>query len=111
MSKTRGVHGQYDTNGQCGTRPGPSRPKVGAGGPTPLAEKEGTGVFFKTVFSMCQSKLVSGVSNVGIAVERLNVAVRPSFMAGWPDKWVSRAHSSTRAPPYSSYKYPGTPPG
>jgi hypothetical protein len=32
-------------------------------------------------------------------------------MAGRPDKWVSRAQSSTRAPTYSSYKYHGAPPG
>jgi hypothetical protein len=53
---------------------------------------------------MCQSKSVRGVSNVGKAVEQLNVAVRP-------DKWASRAQSSTRAASYSSYKYLGAPPG
>jgi hypothetical protein len=41
---------------------------------------------------------------VGKAVEQLNVAVRP-------DKWASRAQSSTRAASYSSYKYLGAPPG
>jgi hypothetical protein len=39
------------------------------------------------------------------------VAARPSFMAGRPDKWASRAQSSARALPYSSYKYHGAPPG
>jgi hypothetical protein len=48
---------------------------------------------------------------VGKAVERLNVAARPNFMADRPDKWASRAQSSARAPPYSSYKYPGAPLG
>jgi hypothetical protein len=52
---------------------------------------------------MCQSKSVRGVSNVGKAVEQLNVVVRP-------DKWASRAQSSTRAASYS-YKYLGAPPG
>jgi hypothetical protein len=45
---------------------------------------------------------------VGRAVELLNVATRPSFIAGWPDKWTSCAQSSARALPYS-YKYPGAP--
>jgi hypothetical protein len=110
MSKTRGVHGQYDTKGRRGTKLGPSQPKVGSTGPTPLASQTGPSVFPKTVFTMCQSKSVRGVSNVGKAVERLNVAARPSFMAGRLDKWASRTQSSTRAPPYS-YKYPGAPLG
>jgi hypothetical protein len=104
MSKTRGVHGQYDMKGWCGTRPGPSRPKVGPTGPTSLADRPGPGVFPKTFFTMCQSKSVRGVSNVGKAVEWLNVAAQP-------DKWVSHHQSSAREPPYSSYKYPGAPPG
>jgi hypothetical protein len=58
---------------------------------------------------MCQSKSVRGVSNVGKAVERLNVAARPSFMAGRPDKWASHAQSLARALPYTSYKYLGAP--
>jgi hypothetical protein len=32
MSKTRGIHGQYDTMGRHGTRPGPNRPNVGLAG-------------------------------------------------------------------------------
>jgi hypothetical protein len=44
---------------------------------------------------------------MGKAVQRLNVAARPSFMAGRLDKWASHAQSLARAPPYSSYKYPG----
>jgi hypothetical protein len=48
---------------------------------------------------------------VGKAVEQLNVAARPSFMVDRPDKWASHAQFSARGPPYSSYKYPGTPPG
>jgi hypothetical protein len=47
---------------------------------------------------------------VGKVVERLNVAAWPSFMAGRPDKWASRAQSLARALPYSSYKHPGAPP-
>jgi hypothetical protein len=31
-------------------------------------------------------------------------------MVGCPDKWASLAQSLARAPPYSSYKYPPTPP-
>jgi hypothetical protein len=94
--------------GQCGTRP---RPKVGPVGPTPLVGRPGPGVFPKTVFTTFQSKSVRGVSNMGKMVERLNVAARPSFMAGQPDKWASCAQSLARAPPYSSYKYPDAPPG
>jgi hypothetical protein len=48
---------------------------------------------------------------VGKLVERLNVAARPSFMAGCLVKWASRAQSSARAPLYSSYKYPDAPAG
>jgi hypothetical protein len=110
MSKTRGVHGQYDTKGRRATRPGPSRPKVELAGPTPLAGPLGPGAFPKTIFTMCQSKSVRGVSNVGKAVERLNLAARPSCMVGRLDKWASCTHSSARAPPYSSHKYPPTPP-
>jgi hypothetical protein len=86
MSKTRGVHRQYDTKGQCGTRLWPNRPKVGPAGPTPLGGQRGPGVFPKTVFTTCQFKLVRGVSNVGKAVERLNVAAWPIFMVGRPNK-------------------------
>jgi hypothetical protein len=60
---------------------------------------------------MCQSKSVRGVSNVGKVMERLNVAARPRFMVDWPNKWASRTQSLARAPPYSSYKYLGAPPG
>jgi hypothetical protein len=81
MSKTRGVHRQYDMKGRHGTRLGPSRTKVGPAGPTPLARRPGPGVFPKTVFTTCQRKSINGVSNVGNAVERLNVAAQPSFMA------------------------------
>jgi hypothetical protein len=111
MSKTRGVHRQYDTKGQRGTRPGPSQSKVEPVGHTPLADRPGPGVFQKTIFTTCQSKSISRVSNVKKVVERLNVAARPIFMTIWPDKWASRAQSLTRAPPYSAYKYPGAPPG
>jgi hypothetical protein len=97
--------------GRRGTRSGPSRPKVRPDGSTPLAGRPGPGVFPKTVFTTYQSKSVRGVSNVGKAVERLNVAAWPCFVADRPDKWASRAQSSARAPSYSSYKYPGPPPG
>jgi hypothetical protein len=110
MSKTRGVHGQYDMRGRRGTRFGPSRPKVGPVGPTPLASRPGPGAFPKAIFTMCQSKLVRRVSNVGKGVEWLNLAIRPSCMVGWPDKWTSHAQSSTRTPSYSSYKNPHAPP-
>jgi hypothetical protein len=111
MSKTRGVHGQYDTKGQRGTRPRPSQPKVGLTGPTPLAGWPGPGTFPKTIFTTCQSKSIRGVSNMGKVVKQLNVAARPSFMADRPDKWASHVQSSSRAQPYSSYKYPRAPPG
>jgi hypothetical protein len=111
MSKTRGLYGQYDMKGRRGTRPGPSWPKVGLTGHTPLARGPGPGVFPKTIFTMCQCKSVRGVSNLGKVVEQLNVAARPSFMAVWHDKWASCAQSSTRAPPYSSYKYLSAPLG
>jgi hypothetical protein len=111
MSKTRGVHRQYDTKGQCGTRPGSGQPKVGPVGPTPLAGLPGPGIFPKTIFTRCQNKLLRGVSNVEKVMEWLNVATRPSFMAGQPDNWASRTQSFAGAPPYSSYKYPGAPLG
>jgi hypothetical protein len=110
MSKTRGVHRQYDTNGQRGIRPGPSQPKVGPSDPTPLAGQPVPGAFPKTVFTMCQSKSVRGVSNVGNVVKRLNLAARSSWINGQPKKWGSRAQSSARATPYSSYKNPHAPP-
>jgi hypothetical protein len=44
------------------------------------------------------------------AVQGGNLATRPSWMAGQPDKWASRTQSSARALPYSSYKYHGAPP-
>jgi hypothetical protein len=93
MSKTRGVHGQYDTKGRCDTRPGPSRPKVGP------VDQPCPGVFPNTVFTTCQSKSVRGVSNVEKVVERLNVATWPSIIVGWPNKWASHAQSSARSPP------------
>jgi hypothetical protein len=37
--------------------------------------------------------------------------VQGGNLAGRPDKWASCAQSSTRAPPYSSYKYYGAPLG
>jgi hypothetical protein len=40
-----------------------------------------------------------------------NLAAQPSCMVGRPDKWASHTQSSARAPPYSSYKYHGAPPG
>jgi hypothetical protein len=40
-----------------------------------------------------------------------NLAARPSCVAGRSDKWASHAQSSSRAPPYSSYKKHGAPPG
>jgi hypothetical protein len=43
------------------------------------------------------------------AVQGGNLAAWPSCMAGQPNKWTSRAQSSARAPPYSSYKYHGAP--
>jgi hypothetical protein len=110
MSKTRGVHEQYDMKGRRGTRPEPSWPKVGPAGPTPLADQLGPGAFPKTIFTTCQNKLVSRVSNVGKAVERLNLAAWSSCMAGRPDKWASRAQSLARTPPCFSYKYPRAPP-
>jgi hypothetical protein len=110
MSKPRGVHRQYDMKGRCGTKPGPSWPNVGSAGPTPLASRPGPGTFPKTIFTTCQSKSVRGVSNVGNAVEWLNLAVGPICMATRPDKWASRTQSSARAPPYSTYKYPHAPP-
>jgi hypothetical protein len=97
--------------GRRGTRPGPSQPEVGAAGHTPLAGRPSPGIIPKTIFTTCQSKSVRGVSNVGKALERLNVATRPSFMVGWPDKWASHAQSLARALPYFSYKYPAAPPG
>jgi hypothetical protein len=111
MSKTRGVHVQYDMKGWCGKRPEPSWPKVGPGSPTPLAVRPSPGQFPKTIFTTCQSKSVRGVSNVGNAMERLNLAAQPSCMVGRPDKWASRAQCSARAPPYSSYKNHHAPPG
>jgi hypothetical protein len=111
MSKTKGVHGQYDMKGRRGIRPRPSRPKVGSDGHTPSAGRSSPGVFPKTVFTTFQSKSVRGVSIVGKVVEQLNMAARPSFMAGRPNKQASCTQSSARAPPYSSYKYLGAPHG
>jgi hypothetical protein len=39
-----------------------------------------------------------------------NLAAQPSYMAGQPDKCSSHGQSSAKAPPNSSYKYPGAPP-
>jgi hypothetical protein len=111
MSKTRGVHRQYDMEGRCGTRLGPSRPKVGPVAPTRLAGPVGPDAFPKTIFTTSQTKLVRGVSNVRKVMERLNMATRPSCMAERPDKWASHVQSLARALPYSSYKYPHAPPG
>jgi hypothetical protein len=113
----KGVHRQYDMEGWCGTSHGSSQPKVGPVGPTPLAGRPCPGAFPRNIFTTCQSKSVRGVSIVAKAVERLNVAARPSFMAGRPDKCTSRARpsfmagrpdkctsraqSSARAEPYS----------
>jgi hypothetical protein len=44
------------------------------------------GTFPKTVFTMCQSKLVIGVSNVRKVVQGGNMATQPSCMAGRPVK-------------------------
>jgi hypothetical protein len=72
---------------------------VGPAGHTPLAGRPGPGVFPKIVLIMCQSQSVRGVSNVRKAVEQLIVAARPSFMAGWPDKWASRVRPEHRLTP------------
>jgi hypothetical protein len=68
--------------GRCDIRP--SRPKVGLAGPTPLADRPGPSAFPKNIFTTGQSKSVRGVSNVGKAVECLNLAAQPSCMAGRP---------------------------
>jgi hypothetical protein len=44
------------------------------------------------------------------AVQVGNLAARPSFMAGQPNKWALHVQFLTRAPPYS-LKYHGAPPG
>jgi hypothetical protein len=36
MSEIRHSHGEYDTRGRCGTKPGPNQAKVGPVGPTSL---------------------------------------------------------------------------
>jgi hypothetical protein len=92
MFKTKGVHEQYDTKERRGTMPGPSRPKLGPAGPTPLADRPGPGAFLESIFTICQSMSVRGVSNVGKAVEQLNLSARPSCMVGQPNKWASRAN-------------------
>jgi hypothetical protein len=53
-----------------------------------VAGRPRVGRFPKTIFSTCQSKSVRGVSTVGKAVERLNLAARPSCMVGHPIKWA-----------------------
>jgi hypothetical protein len=88
MPKTRGVHGQYDMRGRCGTRTGSSRPKVGPAGPTPLAGRPGTGAFSKAIFTTCQSKSVRRVSNVGKVVERLNLAAHPPIKKSLAPKFI-----------------------
>jgi hypothetical protein len=65
-----------------------------------VANRPCVGAILKTVSSTCPAE----------AVQVGNLAARPSFMVGQPDKWASRAQSSARAPPYSSYKYHGAPP-
>jgi hypothetical protein len=56
---------------------------------------------------MCPSKSVRGVSNVGKAVERLNLPTQPSCMAGRPDKFASRAQSSAcLTPPINTPVHP-----
>jgi hypothetical protein len=109
ISKIRGFYGQYDTKGRHGIGPKPSWIKVRPVGPTPLASRPVPSAFLETVVTTCQSKSVSGVSNVAKMVEQLNLAAWPSCMAGRPDKWASHGQSSTRAPSYS-YKNPHAPP-
>jgi hypothetical protein len=47
------------------------------------AGRPGPGAFLKTIFPMCQSKSIRGVSNMEKAVERLNVAPgQVSWLAG-----------------------------
>jgi hypothetical protein len=48
--------------------------KSGPASPTPLVGRPVPSAFPKTIFTMCQSKSVRGVSNVGKAVEQLNLA-------------------------------------
>jgi hypothetical protein len=45
------------------------------------------------------------------AVQGGNLATRPNYMAGRPNKWAPSAQSSATAPPNSSYKNHGAPPG
>jgi hypothetical protein len=89
MSKTMGSHRQYDTRRRCGTKPGPSRAKVGPTGPTPLADQAGFGIFLKFVFNMCQLMSARRVSNMG----------RQWCHKAWPPDRVKWPAGLTSRPP------------
>jgi hypothetical protein len=57
ISKIRYGHGEYDTRGWCGTKPGPNRTQVA------LAGQPGVGAFSNSTLPMCQGGSVHGVSN------------------------------------------------
>jgi hypothetical protein len=70
------------------------------------------GAFSKTVLSTCPEEAVLKVSN---AQRQCKKETWPPGQVAWPadraDKWASCAQSLARAPPHSSYKYHGAPPG
>jgi hypothetical protein len=76
-----------------------------------LAGRPCVGTFPKTVLSTCPAEAVLKVSNTQRRCkEETWLPSKVAWPVGRPDKWASRAQSSARTPPYSSYKYHGAPP-
>jgi hypothetical protein len=98
MSKTRGRNRQYDTRGRCGTKPEPSRAKVGPVGPTPLAGRPGFGIFSKSVFNTCQHKSVRRVTIVGKVVLPQSLVAQPSQVASRPPEPKLRPRNQLNPP-------------
>jgi hypothetical protein len=98
MPKIRHIHREYDMRGWCCAKPGPNRAKVEPAGPTSLA---GWPARCWRLFKFCFGNVSRIIRARGIQCPNLvwpqNLAGRPPYLAGRPDKWGPWALLSAKA--------------
>jgi hypothetical protein len=111
LSKTRGVHGQYDMKEMTWHKAWAQPSQGVAGRPHHLGRPTMCWCISKNHFVNVSSRGGAQGIQCPKVMQGRNLAARPSCMADRPDKWASCAQSSAKAPPYSSYKFHHAPPG
>jgi hypothetical protein len=106
ISKIRHSYRKYDMRKRCGKNHGLNQAKVWPAGRSAMFWR-----ISKHHFVYASSRGSAQGIQCPKVVQGGNLAARLSCMAARPNKWASHAQSSARAPPYSSYKYHGAPPG